>query len=88
MVVDDDPDLRLVLRPSLEKEGYEVIEAENGEECLREAQKKKPDLILLDIMMPGLDGWDVCRMLKESPSTASIRVSMLSIRNEEVNMRN
>lgn len=83
MVVDDEPDMRLVLRKLLEREGYKVIEAENGEECLREAEKKKPDLILLDIMMPGLDGWEVCRMLRESPSTASIRVSMLSVRNGE-----
>ncbi|MFH1774401.1 MAG: response regulator [Methanobacteriota archaeon] len=83
MVVDDDPDMRLLLRRLLEREGYEALEAENGEKCLREAEKKKPDLILLDIMMPGLDGWEVCRMLKESPSTKSIRVSMLSVRNEE-----
>lgn len=83
MVVDDDPDMRLVLRRLLEREGYEALEAENGEECLREAENKKPDMILLDIMMPGLDGWEVCRMLKESPSTKSIRVSMLSVRKEE-----
>lgn len=83
MVVDDDPDMRLVLRRLLEREGYKALEAENGEKCLREAEEKKPDLILLDIMMPGMDGWEVCRMLKESPSTKSIRVLMLSVRNEE-----
>ncbi|MDI6655721.1 MAG: response regulator [Candidatus Hydrothermarchaeota archaeon] len=87
MVVDDDPDMRLVLRCLLEREGYKVLEAENGEKCLREAEKKKPDLILLDIMMPGLDGWEVCRMLKESPATASIPVSMLSVRKEEEDVK-
>lgn len=87
MVVDDDPDMRLVIKRLLEREGYKVLEAENGEKCLREAEEKKPDLILLDIMMPGLDGWEVCRMLKESSSTKSIRVSMLSVRKEEEDIK-
>lgn len=61
MIVDDERDIRSLVREMLEKEGYEVSEASAGEECLDRVKEEKPDLILLDIMMPTLDGWEVSK---------------------------
>jgi CheY-like chemotaxis protein len=58
----------------LEKNGYEVVPARDGEEGLRKAREEKPDLILLDVIMPGIDGLEVCRRLKEDPETRHIPV--------------
>jgi CheY-like chemotaxis protein len=67
----------------LEREGYEVIEAKNGDECLEKLQNTTPDLIILDIMMPGLDGWEICRKIKEAKETRDIPVVMLTVRTSE-----
>jgi len=82
MIVDDDPDIIYILKTLLRREGYYVIEAYSGEECLYKVEETSPDLILLDIMMPGIDGWEVCRRIKENRITSSILVSILSIRRE------
>ena len=87
MVVDDDSDHVFVLRIALRKEGHEVVEAYSGAECLKKISKVKPDLVIMDIMMPGIDGWDVCKKIKENPLTSTIPVSLLSVRKEEEDKR-
>jgi two-component system response regulator VicR len=77
MVVDNEPDIVDLTRTVLELGGYEVITAYSGEECLRQLEKKKVDLVLLDIMMPGMSGWDVFnRINKKSPD---IKVAFMSV---------
>jgi two-component system response regulator (stage 0 sporulation protein F) len=66
LVVDDEWELRNLLTEFLTGEGYDVIQASNGEEALELAEKEEPQVILLDIKMPGIDGIEVCRRLKES----------------------
>ncbi|MDI6655200.1 MAG: response regulator [Candidatus Hydrothermarchaeota archaeon] len=83
MVVDDEPDIRYLLRKMLEKEGYEVIEARDGRDCLERLKKERPDLILLDIMMPGMLGWEVSKKIKEDEKFKSIPVAMLTVRTAE-----
>ncbi|RMF89335.1 MAG: response regulator [Methanobacteriota archaeon] len=80
MVVDDEADTRYVVRQLLEKEGYTVVEAADGETCLQLLKEKKPDLVLLDIMMPGLDGWGVLGMMQSDPELRSIPVSMFTVK--------
>lgn len=73
LVVDDEPHMCEILRRILEKEGYEVITARDGETALRLAREEKPDVILLDVVMPGIDGVEVCRRVREmSPVTRVI----------------
>ncbi|MFQ5815576.1 MAG: PleD family two-component system response regulator [Candidatus Hydrothermarchaeaceae archaeon] len=78
MVVDDQEDWTFLVRKILEKSGYEVVEAHSGPECLRLTNDEKPDLVFLDIEMNGTNGWEICKGLKENPSTSSIPVCMLS----------
>ncbi|MDP3012943.1 MAG: ATP-binding protein, partial [Candidatus Subteraquimicrobiales bacterium] len=78
LVVDDEPDIANLIQIYLEKEGYFVIKAYDGEEALKLARKEKPDLITLDIMMEGMDGFEVLRRLKADAGTASIPVVVLS----------
>ena len=65
MIVDDEEDIRVTVKSILEREGYEVVTAINGDDCLKEVKKKKPDLILMDIMMPGTPVREVIPKLKE-----------------------
>lgn len=78
LVVDDEPDIRYLVRSVLETRGVEVVEADCGEECLQILEKFTPDLILLDIMMPGIDGWEVLRKIKGDDRHKSIQVAMLT----------
>ena len=78
LLVDDNPTNLQVLYQTLETTGCKLLVAKNGETALSIAQKAAPDLILLDIMMPGIDGFEVCRRLKDNPDTASIPVIFLS----------
>lgn len=87
MVVDDDSDHVFVLKIALRKGGYDVVEAYGGKECLSKIAKVKPDLVIMDIMMPDMNGWDVCKRIKEDPLTSAIPVSMLSVRGEEEDIR-
>jgi two-component system cell cycle response regulator len=82
LVVDDLPSNLKVLRGLLKKSGYQLIFASSGRQCLDSIQKNRPDLILLDLMMPEMDGIEVCRRLKESPLTAEIPVIFLTASNE------
>jgi two-component system cell cycle response regulator len=80
MVVDDDPDTVSILARHLQREGFDAIEAISGVECLRLVQAHRVDVILLDLMMPEMDGFQVCRMLKENPKTAEIPIIMITAR--------
>jgi CheY-like chemotaxis protein len=78
LIVDDERDIVTVLRLALEKEGYEVSEAYDGKEALEKVPQFKPDLILLDIMMPTMDGYTMNVKLKDNPETANIPVIIIT----------
>ena len=82
MVVDDDPDTVSILARHLQREGFAAIEAISGAECLRIVQERQIDVILLDLMMPDMDGFQVCRALKQDPNTAEIPVIMITARDD------
>src|SRR3989304_3338547 len=80
LVVEDDHDAMGFVRKSLEKAGYRLIEATDGLAGLRAFFRERPDLILLDVVMPGLDGWEVCRRIRE---VSNVPIIMLSARGQE-----
>ena len=80
LVIEDDADIRNLLHFNLEKEGFTSIEAGDGVTGLAMAREQKPSLVLLDLMLPGMDGFEVCRRLGSSPDTAEIPVLMLRVR--------
>ena len=84
LIVEDDTDIQRLLAYNLRAAGYEVLTCEEGYEALTVAKQRLPDLILLDLMIPGLDGFEVCKELKRSAETRSIPVIMLTARGEEV----
>lgn len=86
LVVDDEEYLVILLKDNLEFDGFTVYEAYNGEEALQRAYERKPDLIVLDIGMPKLDGWEVCRRLKENPATSHIPIVILSALTQDEDM--
>ena len=83
LIVDDEADILEMLKYNLEKEGYTVLTARQGQSALDQV-KRKPDLILLDVMMPEMDGWEVCRRLKQDPKTAAIPVLFLTAKGAEM----
>ena len=85
LIVDDTPDNLLVLFSYLEEQGFKVLLAENGKTALEIAQSKAPDLILLDVFMPKMDGFETCRRLKAKPATREIPVIFLTALSETVN---
>ena len=78
LLVDDDHDLVDSMKSIVESGGYDVEVAYDGSECLEKVNETKPDLIVLDVMMPGMDGWEVCRELKDAPATQDIPIIMLT----------
>lgn len=82
LVVDDSPDNVTILRTLLEARGYRVVSAPDGRSALARVREDHPDLVLLDVMMPGMDGWQVCRAIKGHADFASIRVVMVTARSE------
>ena len=78
LLVDDEPDIVAMLKFRLEKEGYEVITASSGEDCLKEAEEKYPDVILLDVLLPGISGLEVSRRLKANSVTKDIPIIMVT----------
>ena len=84
LIVEDEANIRQLVRYNLEKEGFQVMEAADGLQGLRTAQKEKPDLVLLDLMLPGMDGLEVCRTLKGTPATSALPIIMLTAKAEEV----
>jgi two-component system phosphate regulon response regulator PhoB len=83
LVIEDEGDIRELVKYNLQRENFGVIEAPNGEEGLTLAERMRPDLILLDLMLPGKDGLEICRLLKRTERTQSIPVIMMTARGEE-----
>lgn len=78
LIVDDEPEIAALLKARLEKNGYSVITADNEESCLKKVGKEKPDLIILDVLLPGVGGYAICERLKKNPETKDIPVIMLT----------
>ena len=83
LVVDDEEDIRELVSYALRRESYEVLTAPDGETALARAKERRPDLIILDLMLPGIDGIEVCRRLREDQATKGIPVIMLTAKVEE-----
>ncbi|MGD8810635.1 MAG: response regulator [Gammaproteobacteria bacterium] len=83
MIVDDSPTEVHVLRQALEKHGYETVAASDGQECLSLAREVRPDLILMDVVMPGVNGFQATRTLTRDPETREIPVVMISSKSLE-----
>ena len=86
LLVEDEDDIRELLRYNLAREGYRVIGAESGEEALKTVRGSLPDLVVLDLMLPGLDGLEVCRSLKQDPHTRNLPIVMLTAKGEEADI--
>jgi two-component system alkaline phosphatase synthesis response regulator PhoP len=84
LVVEDEKDIRELVRFHLEREGYGVVEAETGEEALHRAAAERPALVVLDLMLPGADGLEICRRLRAEAATAALPVIMLTAKAAEV----
>lgn len=83
LVVEDEEDILELIRYNMEKSGYNVIEAMTGESALEQVRTEHPELVLLDLMLPGIDGLEVCKSLKNNPRTRHIPIVMLTARGEE-----
>lgn len=86
MVVDDNKDIRTSVHQILEICGYEVIEAEDGLDCLRQLEHGLPDLMILDIMMPGMSGWDVAARIKENEKWSMIPIVFLTAKGDDMSI--
>ncbi|MBF0330442.1 MAG: response regulator [Candidatus Omnitrophica bacterium] len=87
LIIDDDKTLHATLKPVLGANGFDIVSAYSGEEGLEQVLAEKPDLILLDVIMPGIKGRDVCRRLKADPVTADIPVLFLTAKNSDDDIR-
>lgn len=83
LIVDDEEDVLELIRYNLDKNGYKIITATSGEEAITEAKSKTPDLIVLDLMLPGIDGLEVCKKLKSDVKTERVPIIMLTAKGEE-----
>lgn len=83
MIVDDSPTEVHVIRTALENHGYETVAASDGQECLSLAREVKPDLILMDVVMPGVNGYQATRTLTRDPQTSAIPIVMISSKSLE-----
>jgi len=86
LVIEDDPDIVELLRYNLERESYRVTSAVTGSEGLAELQRERPDLVILDLMLPEVSGFEVCRRLRKDSATESLPVIMLTARSEEADV--
>jgi len=84
LIVEDEPDISDLLAFHLRREGYDVSRSRSGIEALQQVRARIPDLVLLDLMLPGMDGLDVCRRLRQDPATAALPIVMLTAKGEEV----
>lgn len=85
LIADDDPELLTMLSLRYAKHGYQVYEAADGLQAVERARKEHPDLIILDVMMPGKNGWEVAKELRHDPATKGIGILMLTAIGEKVN---
>ena len=83
LIVDDEKDIVKMLSYNLKKEGYRIVDARDGEDALDLALREHPDLILLDLMLPGIDGLEVCKQLKKEAKTSRIPIIMLTAKTQE-----
>lgn len=83
LIIDDEEDIREILSYNLTKEGFKVMQASTGREGIEMAIKEQPDLVLLDVMMPEMDGIEVCQHLRENSKTKDVRICFLTARNED-----
>lgn len=86
LVVDDEEDIRVSVGQVLEICGCEVMKAENGSECLKQLEMQTPDLVILDIMMPGMSGWDVAARIKEHEKWSAIPIVFLTAKGDEMSV--
>lgn len=84
LVVDDDPSITKVVRAYLEQAGYEVLTAADGEQALQLVRQERPGLVVLDVMLPNRDGWEITRSLRADPSTAATPIILLTARVDDV----
>ena len=83
LIIDDEADIRDILAYNLKKEGFTVYTAQNGKEGIEIARTSQPDIVILDVMMPEMDGIEVCDILRNDPSTKHIRICFLTARSED-----
>jgi len=86
LTADDNQQIRMLVKAALRSLGHELIEAVDGEEALQLAIQRVPDLVLLDVTMPKLDGWEVLHFLRKRPETAGVRVMMLTTAAQKVDL--
>jgi len=84
LIVDDEPGIVVPIQFLMEQQGYNVMIAENGEDALDLIYKYKPDLVLLDIMLPTIDGYEVCEIVRLNPSTRNVKIIFLTAKGREV----
>jgi len=84
LVVDDEKDLVELIAYNLEKEGYSVFKAYNGEEALQVAESQKPDLVILDLMLPGMQGMEVCQLIRKNPAISTLPIIMVTAKGDEI----
>ena len=84
LVVDDEPDIVELVSYNLKKEGFDVLSASDGEEALNKIRTDNYDLIILDLMLPGIQGTEICRILRNDPRTQRLPVIMLTAKGEEI----
>jgi two-component system alkaline phosphatase synthesis response regulator PhoP len=87
LVVDDEVYILHILDFSLNAEGYEVITAEDGEQALAKAKSEQPDLVVLDVMMPKIDGYEACRKLKQDPKMKDVPVILLTAKGRDIDRK-
>ena len=85
LVVDDDPEIVTMLSTRLTKRGYKVSTASDGHKAIETAKRERPDVVLLDVMMPGKSGWEVARALKQDPGTQDVKIVMVTAIGEKTN---
>ena len=86
LIVDDEPNIVIPLQFLMEQNGYSTLVAQSGEEALEMISKEKPDLVLLDIMLPGVDGFEVCEIIRLNPEWRNTRVIFLSAKGRDVDI--
>ena len=84
LIVEDEPGVAVAIQYLMEQQGYRVLVAERGEDALDLIYKYKPNLILLDIMLPGISGWEVCEIIRLNPDYRNIKIVFLTARSSEV----
>src|SRR4030095_14277241 len=78
LIVEDEPDIRKLVQYNLTQERFNVLEAEDGEQALKLLQREKPNLVILDLMLPGLSGMELCKLLRQRSDTAKLPILMLT----------